>query len=89
VDEETTWTCLEVMRTVVERYGIPAQLYTDRDAVYWHTTKAGEVDRDRLTQFGRAMDELGVEMIPAYSPQARGRSERGNGTVVALRLCPL
>ncbi len=38
------------------------------------------MDRDRLTQFGRAMEELGVEMIPGYSPQARGRSERWNGT---------
>jgi hypothetical protein len=51
----------------------------------------GKVDRERLTQFGRAMEELGVEMIPGYSPQARGRSERWNGTwqgrlVAELRL---
>jgi len=80
VESETTWTCLDSMRSVVEEFGIPAQLYTDRDSVYWHTKTAGEVDRERLTQFGRAMAQLGVEMIPAYSPQARGRSERWNGT---------
>ena len=79
-EAETTWACLGTMRQVVEEYGIPAQLYTDRDSVYWVTKKAGEVDREQLTQFGRAMAELGVEMIPAYSPQARGRSERWNGT---------
>jgi hypothetical protein len=81
VAAETTKDCLGVMREVVERYGIPAQLYTDRHSVYWFTEKAGgKVDRERLTQFGRAMEELGVEMIPGYSPQARGRSERWNGT---------
>jgi transposase len=81
VAAETTRNCLGVMREVVEHYGIPAQLYTDRHSVYWFTEKAGgKVDRERLTQFGRAMEELGVEMIPGYSPQARGRSERWNGT---------
>ena len=80
VESETTWTCLAEMRSVVETFGIPAQLYTDRDSVYWYTKTAGEVDRERLTQFGRAMAQLGVEMIPAYSPQARGRSEKWNGT---------
>ena len=92
VTAEATKTCLGVMREVVENYGIPAQLYTDRHSVYWYTQKAGgKVDRERLTQFGRAMEELGVEMIPGYSPQARGRSERWNGTwqgrlVAELRL---
>jgi len=92
VEAETTKTCLGIMREVVESYGIPAQLYTDRHRVYWYTAKAGgKVDRERLTQFGRAMEELGVEMIPGYSPQARGRSERWNGTwqgrlVAELRL---
>ncbi|MBW1704687.1 MAG: ISNCY family transposase [Deltaproteobacteria bacterium] len=81
VEAETTKECLSVMREVVDLYGIPVQLYTDRDSVYWYTRKAGgKVDRERLTQFGRAMEELGVEMIPGYSPQARGRSERWNGT---------
>lgn len=77
---ETTSTCLRIMRQVVEEHGIPAQLYTDRDSVYWLTRKGGQVDRERLTQFGRAMEQLGVEMIAAYSPQARGRGERWNGT---------
>jgi len=68
------------------------QLYTDRHSVYWFTEKAGgQVDRGRLTQFGRAIEDLGVEMIPGYSPQAWGRSERWNGTwqgrlVAELRL---
>jgi hypothetical protein len=92
VAAETTKTCMGVIREVVATYGIPVQLYTDRHSVYWHTRKAGgKVDRERLTQFGRAMEELGGEMIPGYSPQARGRSERWNGTwqgrlVAELRL---
>jgi len=81
VAAETTRNCLGIMREVVENYGVPVQLYTDRHSIYWHTEKAGgKVDRERLTQFGRAMEELGVEMIPGYSRQARGRSERWNGT---------
>ena len=49
---------------------------------YWHTpTAGGKVDRGKPTQFGRAMGELGIEMIPSYSPEARGRSERFFGTV--------
>jgi transposase InsO family protein len=81
VDGESTKHCLGVMREVVERYGIPAQLYTDRGSVYWHTAKAGGlVDKDNLTHFGEVMDDLGVEMIAGYSPQARGRGERWNGT---------
>lgn len=81
VEGETTNACMSIMKQVVETYGIPAQLYTDRNSVYWYTKNAGgKVDRENLTQFGRAMDELGVETIPGYSPQARGRSERWNGT---------
>jgi hypothetical protein len=81
VDAESTVNCLSVLREVVEHYGVPSQLYTDRGSVYWHTPKAGgRVDRDRLTQFGQVMERLGVEMIPGYSPQARGRGERWNGT---------
>ena len=78
---ETTKSCLAIMRQVVEDVGVPAQLYTDRHSVYWNTIKgARRVDKDNLTQFGRAMEELGIEMIPGYSPQARGRGERWNGT---------
>ena len=81
VEGETTKDCMSVMKAVVQRYGIPAQIYTDRGSVFWHTKKTGgKVDLENLTQFGRAMDELGVEMIPGYSPQARGRGERWNGT---------
>jgi transposase len=79
VAAETTKDCMSVMRQVVEDFGIPSQLYTDRDSVYW-LSRNGKVDRENLTQFGRAMQQLGVEMIPGYSPQARGRSERWNGT---------
>jgi hypothetical protein len=56
-------------------------LYSDRGSHFFVTPKAGEkVDKHRLTQVGRAMKELGVQMIPAYSPQARGRGERSFGT---------
>jgi hypothetical protein len=66
---------------VVEQNGVFCALYSDRGSHFWLTPKAGEsVDRHRLTQVGRAMLELGVRMIPAYSPQARGRSERSFGT---------
>ena len=62
--------------------GLFDSLYTDRGSHYWHTPKAGgKVDKDNPTQFGRAMAELGIEMIAAYSPQARGRSERLFGTL--------
>ncbi len=70
--------CLEVFST----RGLPSSLYTDRGSHYFWTPKAGgEVDKDRLTQVGRALDRLGIEHIPAYSPEARGRSERMFGTL--------
>ncbi len=81
VEEESTPTALAALREVVERRGIFCALYTDRGSHFWLTPKAGEiVDRQRMTQIGRAMRELDIEMIPAYSPQARGRSERNFGT---------
>ena len=59
------------------RHGLPLSLYTDRGSHYFHTPEAGgKVDRKHLTQVGRALEHLGVEHIAAYSPQARGRSER-------------
>ena len=59
------------------RHGLALSLYTDRGSHYFHTPEAGgKVDRASLTQVGRALDHLGVEHIAAYSPQARGRSER-------------
>lgn len=81
VEEESTRTVMEGLRTVIESKGLFCALYSDRGSHFFVTPKAGEkVDKHRLTQVGRALKELGVQMIPAYSPQARGRSERNFGT---------
>ena len=81
VEEESTRTVMAGLREVVETQGLFCALYSDRGSHFFVTPKAGEkVDKHRLTQVGRAMKELGVQMIPAYSPQARGRSERSFGT---------
>ena len=81
MEEEATATVLAGLKEVVEHKGVFCALYSDRGSHFWLTPKAGEaVDHQRLTQVGRAMRELGVRMIPAYSPQARGRSERSFGT---------
>jgi transposase len=81
VEEESTATCMAAVREVIERKGLFCALYSDRGSHFFHTPKAGEaVDKNRLTQFGRALKELGIQMIPAYSPQARGRMERNYGT---------
>jgi transposase len=81
VDEESTRTVLRALREVVEQQGIFCALYSDRASHFFWTPRAGgKVDAERLTQVGRALKELGIRMIPAYSPQARGRSERGFGT---------
>ncbi len=81
VEEESTRTVMTGVREVIERKGLFCALYSDRGSHFFYTPKAGEpVDKSRLTQFGRALNELGVQMIPAYSPQARGRSERSFGT---------
>ena len=81
VGEESTRTVMAGLREVIENQGIFCSLYSDRGSHFFLTKKEGEkVDKDRLTQVGRAMKELGVKMIAAYSPQARGRSERSFGT---------
>jgi len=81
VEEESTRTVMAGLRVVIETKGLFCALYSDRGSHFFVTPKAGEkVDKHRLTQVGRAMKELGVQMIPAYSPQARGRSERSFGT---------
>jgi len=81
VEEESTRTVMAGLWEVIENKGLFCALYSDRGSHFFVTTKAGEkVDKQRLTQVGRAMKELGVQMIPAYSPQARGRSERSFGT---------
>ena len=62
--------------------GLPGALYTDRGSHYFHTPEAGgKVDKDRRSQVGRALHQLGIEHIAAYSPEARGRSERAFGTL--------
>jgi len=80
-EEETTVTVMAGLRAVIERKGLFCSLYSDRGAHFWYTPKSGgKVDYERPTQVGRAMKELGVQMIPSYSPQARGRSERNFST---------
>ena len=81
VEEESTLTVMAGLKEVIEGKGVFCALYSDRGSHFWLTPKVGgKVDLHRLTQVGRALRELGVQMIPAYSPQARGRSERNFGT---------
>ena len=81
VEEESTVTVMAALREVIERRGLFCALYSDRGSHFWLTPRAGgKVDPHRLTQVGRALRDLGVQMIPAYSPQARGRSERSFST---------
>jgi transposase len=82
VDEEGTASSLRGVREVVARHGLFCSLYTDRGSHYFETPEAGgPVSKTVLTQFGRALKQLGIEHIAAYSPQARGRSERMFGTL--------
>ena len=77
IEEEGTASTFRALMEVFGTHGLPMSLYTDRGAHYFYTpTAGGEVDRSRPTQVGRALERLGVEHIAAYSPQARGRSER-------------
>src|SRR5271168_3740711 len=81
VEEESTATVMAALWEVIEQQGLFCALYSDRGSHFWLTPKVGgRVDPHRLTQVGRALRDLGVQMIPAYSPQARGRSERNFGT---------
>src|SRR6202522_4618323 len=81
-EEEGTASTFRALKEVFGKHGLPMSLYTDRGAHYFHTPKAGgEIDRGHPTQVGRALEQLGVEHIGAYSPQARGRSERMFGTL--------
>jgi transposase len=81
VDQEGTQSSLRGVQEVIDARGLFGAIYTDRGSHYWHTGVAnGKVDRRNLTQFGRAMKQLGIEMIAAYSPEARGRSERAFST---------
>jgi transposase len=82
VDEEGTASSLRGVREVVANHGLFCSLYTDRGSHYFETPEAGgRVSKTVLTQFGRALKQLGIEHIAAYSPQARGRSERVFGTL--------
>jgi len=77
VEEEGTMSSFLGVQAVIEQKGLFSSLYTDRGSHYWFTPKAGaKVDRAQPTQFHRALKQLGIELIAAYSPQARGRSER-------------
>ena len=81
VHEEGTASSFQGVRDVIIERGLFSALYTDRGSHYWYTPEVGgKVSKTQLTQFGRAMSHLGIEMIPAYSPEARGRSERAFGT---------
>jgi molybdenum-dependent DNA-binding transcriptional regulator ModE len=94
-EQETTEACYDVFEDWVQHYGLPLSLYVDRDSIYRcerEPTVAEQVaGQEPQTQFKRAMEQLGVELILAHSPQAKGRVERRNGLlqdrlVKALRL---
>jgi len=77
VEEEGTASSFQGIRDVIAQRGLFSSLYTDRGSHYWFTPEAGgKVSKTQLTQVGRAMKTLGIQMIAAYSPEARGRSER-------------
>ena len=93
--EETTRASYDVLEGWVRQNGLPGSLYVDRDSIYRCEGEASVAEQlagqERQTQFGRAMAQLGVELILANSPQAKGRVERMNGVlqdrlVKALRL---
>ena len=82
VEEEGTMSSFLALAEVIGAQGLPCALYTDRASHYFLTPKAGEkVAKDQPTQVGRALAQLGIEHIPAYAPEARGRSERAFGTL--------
>ena len=77
IEEEGTASSFQGLAETLGARGLPMSLYSDRGSQYFYTPEAGgKVDKVRLTQVGRALAHLGVEHIAAYSPQARGRSER-------------
>ena len=89
VEEEGTASSFIGLKETIAAHGLFSALYTDRGSHYFHTPTAGEpVDKTRLTQVGRALKQLGIEHIPSYSPEGRGRMERLFGTLQS-RLPPL
>lgn len=82
VEEEGTMSSFVGLGAVIRTKGLPCAVYSDRASHYFHTAQAGgKVDRTKPTQVGRALAQLGIEHIAAYSPEARGRSERAFGTL--------
>ena len=82
IEEEGTMSTFRGLSEVISVNGLFCALYADRGSHYWHTSEAGgKVDRDNPTQVGWALAQLGIELIAAYSPEARGRSERMFGTL--------
>ena len=81
-DEETIWAAADVLRRWIEAYGVPLALYTDWKNVYVRVPNAEEQATGAvpLTQFGRMCAALGIQIIAASSPQAKGRVERNHGT---------
>jgi len=81
VEQEGTFSSFRGVRDVIAARGLFGSFYSDRGSHYWHTPEVGgKVDKENLTQFGRALKQLGIDMIAAYSPEAAGRSERAFGT---------
>lgn len=82
VDEDGTMSSFHGLREVIEAKGLFSSRYVDRGSHYWYTAEAGgKVDKTRLTQVHRALQQLGITLIAAYSPEARGRSERAFRTL--------
>jgi hypothetical protein len=81
-EEETIWAVADALRAWIERYGVPLALYVDWKNLYKRPANAGERLRgeEPITQFGRMCAKLGIELIAASSPQAKGRIERMHGT---------
>lgn len=84
-DSESTWGYLRLLRQIIMDKGVPLSLYSDRHTIFHSTKEMSIIDQlegrqQPRTQFGRAMDELNIKLIKAYSPQAKGRVERAWGT---------
>ena len=82
IDEEGTWSTFQALKEVITKCGLFCLLYADRGSHYWNTRIAGgKVNDETSTQVHRALTHLGIQLIAAYSPEARGRSERTFGTI--------
>ena len=83
-NSESTWEYLRLIRQIAIDKGLPLSLYSDRHTIFHSPKEATIVDqlegKQFRTQFGKSMDELGIKIIKAYSPQAKGRIERVWGT---------